>query len=241
MDDLNAFLDMYGLAAIFVIMLTKSAGVPIPIPADALMLATSARAVEGKLVLSQAFVALLVALVVGGIIQFLLVRGPGRSLLYRYGRYLGLTAERLETASGRLKSGGAVGIGLAILTPGVRSVAVTACGLAGIPLRQFAAGLALGSALFLSLHFFLGYGIGAALTRISQVVPTPLLIGGLAALVIAGLGVWYIIRRRQLPHATNAQIVAEAVGAWHEATCPVCLALGAAERLQIHHVHAEGH
>ncbi|MBI5669620.1 MAG: VTT domain-containing protein [Chloroflexi bacterium] len=241
MDGLNAFLDMYGLTAIFVIMLTKSAGVPLPIPADALMLATSARAAEGKLVLPQAFVALLVALVAGGVIQFLLVRGPGRSILFRYGRYLGLTPERLETASRRLKSGGTIGIGLAILTPGVRSVAVTACGLAGIPLRQFAAGLALGSALFLSLHFFLGYAIGAALTAISQVIPMPLLVGALVALVIAGLGVWYVIRRRQLPHATHAEIVAEAIGAWHEATCPVCLALGAADHLQIHHVHAEGH
>lgn len=243
MSDLNAFLDLYGLAAIFAIMLVKSAGVPIPIPADALMLAASARAAQGKLVVPQAFIVLLIALVIGGVVQFALVRGPGRSIFYRYGRYLGLTPDRIEAASRRLQKGGAIGIGIAILTPGVRSVAVTACGLAGIPLRQFVAGLALGSALFLSLHFFLGYAIGALLSTIGQVIPIPVLLGVVIALVIAGLGAWYFIRRRQLPKASSSEIMAEAVGAWHEATCPVCLALGAAERLQIHHphVHAEGH
>jgi membrane protein DedA with SNARE-associated domain len=243
MNDLETFLDLYGLAAIFGIMLVKSAGVPIPIPADALMLATSARAAQGKLLVSQAFIVLLIALVVGGVIQYALVRGPGRSILNRYGRYVGLTPERIEAASKRLQKGGFVAIGLAILTPGVRSVAVTACGLAGIPLRQFVAGLALGSAFFLSLHFFLGYAIGTFLGTIGQVIPIPVLLVVLIALVIAGLGAWYFIRRRQLPQATSNEIMAEAVGAWHEATCPVCLALGAAERLQIHHthVHAEGH
>jgi membrane protein DedA with SNARE-associated domain len=79
MSDLDTFLDLYGLAAIFAIMLVKSAGVPIPIPADALMLATSARAAQGKLVVSQAFIALLIALVIGGVIQFALVGGPRRN------------------------------------------------------------------------------------------------------------------------------------------------------------------
>jgi hypothetical protein len=53
---------------------------------------------------------------------------------------------------------------------------------------------------------------------------------------------WFLIRRRQLPQATNAEVVSEALGAWHEAVCPVCLALGAAERLQIKgNLLIEGH
>lgn len=241
MNDLNSFLDVYGLAAIFGIMLAKSVGVPIPVPADALMLATSARVASGKLVLAQAFVALLIALVVGGIVQFGLVRGPGRGVLYRYGRYLGMTPQRLDSATQRLKQGGAFSIGISILTPGVRSVAVVACGLAGIPLRRFILGLALGSGLFLALHFFLGYVGGSLLNSLGASIPIPVLIGGIIVALIVGLGVWVVIRRRQMPEASNREVLAEAVGAWHEATCPVCLALGAADRLQIHlpieHLH----
>ena len=239
--DLNAFLELYGLAAIFILMLAKSAGIPIPVPADAVMLATSVRASEGKLVLSQAFIAILIALVVGGIVQFSLVRGPGRRFLYRFGRYLGMTPARLDAAAERLKKGGPIAIGIAILTPGVRSVAVVGCGLAGIPLRRFVPGLVLGSALFLSLHFFLGYAGGLLLATMQQVISLPVLIGIIVGLLIVGFGVWYFIRRWQLPDASNGDVLAEALGAWHEATCPVCLALGAAERLQIHaHTHDEG-
>lgn len=241
MSSIDTFLELYGLAAIFLLMLAKSAGIPIPVPADAVMLATSVRAAEGKLVLSQAFIAILVALVVGGIVQFALVRGPGRRFLYRFGRYLGMTPARLDSAAERLKKGGPVAIGIAILTPGVRSVAVVGCGLAGIPLRRFVPGLILGSALFLSLHFFLGYAGGLLLSTVQQVIPLPLLAAIIVGLLVVGFGLWYFIRRRQLPEASNGEVLAEALGAWHEATCPVCLALGAVERLQIHaHTHHEG-
>jgi len=242
MDQVNTFLDLYGLAAIFGIMLIKSAGVPIPVPADALMLATSARVATGKLILGQAFIAILIALLIGGIIQFALVRGPGRGILYRYGRYLGMTASRLDTAAQRLQKGGSVGIGIAILTPGVRSVAIIGSGLAGIPFRQFVPGLVLGSSLFLALHFFLGYAGGSILSILGNIVSLPVLIVAIVIVLLIGLGIWVIIRRRQLPNASNKEVLAEAVGAWHEAVCPVCLALGAVERLQIHdHVHLEGH
>ncbi len=231
MEGIEAFLNSYGLAAIFGVMLVKSAGVPIPIPADVIMLATSARVAEGRLVLWQAFLVILLAMVAGGMIQFGLARGPGRNALYRFGRYLGLTAARLDAAARTVKQGGPIGIGLAILTPGIRAAAIAACGLAALPMRIFAPGLVLGSALFLSLHFFLGALIAPLLAGLAQATALPIVLGLIVALLIAGLGVWIIIRRRQRPAAPAGEVVAEALEAWHEATCPVCLALGAAGRL----------
>lgn len=240
--DIETFLDAYGLLAIFGIMLAKSSGVPIPIPADVVMLAASARVAAGKFPLAGAFGVLLVALTIGGVVQFALVRGPGRDILYRYGPFLGLTPARLDAATARLKNGGITSIGLAILTPGVRSVAVIACGLAGIPLQRFASGLAVGSGLFLALHFLLGYIGGSLLSTLGTVIAPPVLIVGILVLLALGFGAWVLIRRRQMPQATPREVLAEAAGAWHEATCPVCLALGAANRLQIQlpieHAHA---
>jgi len=215
-------------------MLVKGIGVPIPIPADAIMLATSARVASGRMILWQAFVAILIASVIGGLIQFALVRGAGRSILYRYGGRLGVTPARLDAASARLKRGGILGIGLAVLTPGVRSVAVPAAGIADIPLRYFVSGLTLGSAAFLTLHFALGLLGGSLLALASAAVPLPALIAAGIALLAVGLGVWYVIRRRQMPKASRREVLESAVGAWHEAACPVCLCLGAVDRLQIH-------
>jgi len=231
MDSLELFLNAYGLAAIFGLMLIKSIGVPIPIPADVVMLAVAARAAEGKLVVWQAFLIILLALVGGGFVQFWLVRGPGRGLLYRFGRYLGLTPARLDAASGVVKRSGPLGIGLAILTPGVRAATVAACGLAGLPIRTFVSGLIIGSGLFLSLHFFLGSLITSLLGSIPGLAFGPLPLVILGALLVIGLGVWVVIRRRQRPSASTGEVIAEAIEAWHEATCPVCLALGAASRL----------
>jgi len=231
MQGIETFLESYGLIAIFGLMLIKSAGVPIPIPADVIMLATAARAAEGRLVLWQAFIIILLALVVGGVIQFMLARGPGRNVLYRFGRYLGLTAARLDAAATAVKKGGPIGIGLAILTPGIRAATVAACGLAALPMRTFVPGLALGSSLFLSLHFFLGALIGPLLTGLAQVVSLPIVLALIVVLLAAGLAVWVVIRRRQRLNAPRAEVIAEALEAWHEAACPVCLALGAASRL----------
>src|SRR5712691_5706788 len=153
MNGIDIFLAQYGLAAIFLLLLIKSIGVPIPIPADVIILATAASAAQGKLVLWEAFLAVLLALVLGGLIQFMLARGPGRGLLYRFGRYIGLTPARLDAAAEKVKRGGVLAIGVAILVPGVRGAAVAASGLANLPLRTFMAGLVLGSTVFLCLHF----------------------------------------------------------------------------------------
>src|SRR5713101_4006503 len=145
MNSFDVFLTNYGLVAVFSIMLIKTIGVPIPIPGDLIILTAAVRVAQGKLVGWQVFFAILVALLLGGLIQFILARGPGRGLLYRFGRYVGLTKPRLDTAAEKIKKGGVPGLAIAILVPGVRGAAVMAAGLTGLVLRRF-----------LSLHFFLG-------------------------------------------------------------------------------------
>jgi undecaprenyl-diphosphatase len=215
-DGLEAFLNSYGVAAACAVMLVKATGVPIPIPGDVILLATAARAAEGKVVLWFAFIALLIAIVGGGLLQFLLARGPARAAMVRYGKRLGLTDERLERVAARMRQGGPVAIGLGVLTPGVRTAVIPACGLTNLPLAIFLPGLVLGSAIDLALHFVIGFA-GANILGV-LVAPSPLLI--IVALLVVGLAAWAIIarRRRMRPAA--------ALEAWTEATCPVCLALG---------------
>ena len=113
MNSIDIFLVHYGLAAIFLLMFAKSVGVPIPIPADLIVLTAAASVTAGKLVLWQAFGVILLAVVFGSLIQFVLVRSPGRTLLYRFGRYTGLTPARLDAAASKVKKGGIGGITVA--------------------------------------------------------------------------------------------------------------------------------
>jgi membrane protein DedA with SNARE-associated domain len=222
MAGLEAFFDSYGVAAACAIMLIKAAGVPLPIPGDVILLATAARAAEGKVVLWFAFVILLLALILGGAFQFYLARGPARRLVVKYGKGLGLTEQRLDRVAASVRRGGLLGVGLAVLTPGVRSAVVPACGLSGIAWRLFLPGLALGSALDLGLHFAIGFAGSSVLATIAQ--PSPLLV--VVVLGLLGLAAWLLIARRR--HATTTV----AVNAWAQATCPVCLILGSVAPLQ---------
>jgi len=216
MEGLEAFLAGYGLLAAFGLRLVTAAGVPIPIPGDVILLATAARAAEGKLLLWQAFVVLLVALSLGGVVQFLIARGPGRRLVYRYGRLLGLTQERLDRVAAGVRRGGLLGIGAAVLTPCLRTAVVPACGVAAIPLRAFVPGLVLGSGVDLGLHFALGY-LGASILSSLASFGWVLLV----ALLLVGLAAWLVLMRRRRASAAAAAV------AWTQATCPVCLVVGA--------------
>jgi len=222
MDALEAFLTSYGLVAACSIMLIKAIGIPIPIPGDVILLAMAARAAEGKVLLWLAFVSLLVVLTVGGSVQYWLARGPARSVVLRYGARLGITPQRLERVAARVQRGGIMAIGLAVLTPGVRTAAIPGCGLAGVPSRQFVPGLALGSGIDLALHFALGFAGAGLLAAVVQPAPLVLAIGLLAL----GLAGWLIIaRRRQMSRSV-------ALNGWAQATCPVCLVLGSANALE---------
>src|SRR3981081_915941 len=101
MDGLEGFLDSYGVAAEVASIVIQAAGVPSPIPGDVILLATAARAAEGKVLLWLAFVALLLALTLGGTLQFMLARGPARGLIIRYGHRVGLTESRLDRVAAR--------------------------------------------------------------------------------------------------------------------------------------------
>ena len=233
-DSLTTFLEVYGLTAIFAVMLIKSIGVPIPIPSDVIMLVAAAGAVQGRFVLWQAFAAILIALVAGGIVQYALARGPGREFIYRNGRFIGLSPERLDAASALAKRSGLFGISLMVLLPGVRAAAVAACGLAALPSRLFVPALLIGSTLFLGLHFFLGYAGGTLLQMLAR--PVSAVTVAIAAVLLLAIGfvIWFEIRRhRSAPGEDNstAAVAADAFANWHDATCPACLALGAVERL----------
>ena len=219
--------DAYGLAAIFAVMLLKELGVPIPIPGDVVMLAAAAQAAAGRLALWQGFAALVLAMVLGAWGQYHLAGGVGRPFLARYGRYVGLTPDRLDRAVGAVRRGGALGLAVAIATPGVRAAMVPACGLARLPYRVFFPGVVAGSVVFVGLHFAIGYTGGSLLGVFTRLRGLPL-----AALIVAllalGLAGWLALRLRARRREGAGTAAVVGLRDWADACCPACLALGAA-------------
>ena len=72
--------------------------------------------------------------------------------------------------------------------------------------------------------------LSSFVSTVASAVPIPWLVA-LVVCLAAGFGLWFVIRRRQRPAATPGEVVSESFGAWKEATCPICLALGTRERI----------
>jgi membrane-associated protein len=202
-----------GAAAGIVLLLPMEAGVPVPVPADLVMLAVGARVGAGDLPLWAAVLAFEAVAVIGTTALFAAARGPGNALVRRLGPRIGLTAARQARCAGLIERRGWPALALLRATPGLRTLTVVAAGASGLAPRRALPALIAGSSVFLQLHLFLGYFLGAAARRVLHAATGPAL-GAAAVLVLGAIAFWLIRRGRRA-----------GAGSLAEAACPACLTL----------------
>ena len=201
------------LGALGLLVLSES-GIPIPIPADVLLLVVGERAAAGALPLIAAVGALVLIAIVGTTALFVLARGPGRSLIDRLGPRIGLTTRRREQASGLLTRRGLPALVVGRATPGLRTVTVVTAGATAMPAARALPALIVGAIVFHLGHFGLGYLLGPFARDAVEHAQGPAL-AVLAGLVLVGVIVWLVRRGRR----GAAQAITEGI-------CPACLATG---------------
>ncbi len=216
--DLTAFASTYGVLAIFAIMLVKEIGVPVPIPSDLLMIGAGIQIAAGAYGAVELLVALALAVLVGGSIQFLLARSVGRAVVYRLAAMVGIGADPIDRAVGRLTAGGSRAVFVGLNIPGARAAVIPAAGLARLAFIPFTIATAAGSVAFYGWHVALGYLVGPAATALVERYTT-IALALVAALAVGGLLAWLWLRRR-----------GGAARSWTEAACPACLAIAATRR-----------
>src|SRR5919199_216462 len=201
---LETFLDQHGMLAGFFMILVEEAGVPVPVPGDFLMLALGVHSRQGAVPLWQVLLVLEVATLLGASVLYFVAARAGRTLVFRYGRYMHLTQERLERAQRWLDRHGSLAIVAGRLTPGLRMATVIACGVFNVPFWRFLPGLALGGLLYILLYTLLGYFVGPAVLDVVEGIHLPLgLLGSLVPLVL--IVVWIARARRGLHLAVHTE------------------------------------
>jgi membrane protein DedA with SNARE-associated domain len=183
---------------------------------------------RGDLEPAVTLVAIVVASIVGGVVQYGLLRSVARPLMLRLLERLG-SVERVERQTDRLRRGGTRSVAVARSTPGVRIVAIAASALAGIPAVAFVAGLAIGNALFISAHFALGFLVGEPVVALVGGALGPLAIAAIGLAAIGGIG-WFVLNRLR---GRRAMSPLPAVAAWADACCPACLTLAVLDRAAV--------
>jgi membrane protein DedA with SNARE-associated domain len=192
------------------LLLPMEAGVPIPLPADLVMIAVGERVAAGRFPLWLAVTGFEVIAVVGTTALFLACRGPAQRVIARYGPRLGLTNARVGRAAAFAETRGRAGLAVGRATPGLRTVTVIAAGVSGLSPRRALPALILGSSVFLQLHLVLGLLLGPLADRAFNQAKGPAL--AVVALLAAGAVVFWRRRRRT-----------QAPAAWMEAACPACI------------------
>ncbi len=146
--------------AIFLILFLEELGIPMPIPADVMVMYAGYRLHQHTINPFVAIGIIVLGANVGACVLYAVVRRGGRPLVDRFGHYLHLDARKLTRAEHWLERRGVLGVIIGRSIPGVRLATVIACGLFNVPLRVFLPGQIVGSSIYMLVFGLLGYYVG---------------------------------------------------------------------------------
>jgi membrane protein DedA with SNARE-associated domain len=191
--------------AVFLILLIEEAGIPLPAPGDLVIMYAGYRAAVGEMGLLEAALAVTVSVQMGSTILYLIARRLGPPLLYRYGRFIRLSDERLATIEEWIHSHGPAVVLVGRLTPGLRISTSIAAGAFRIPFPQFLFYTTLAAVIWGIFWLFLGYFFGASLLPlVERAHRSPLgllVVVGTVLAVLAGYLWWRKHGKRLAPLA----------------------------------------
>jgi membrane protein DedA with SNARE-associated domain len=157
-------LDNYGYLAVAGFVLLEDFGVPVP--GETILILGAVYAGTGRLnVLLVGLIGFLAA-VAGDNLGFAIGHVGGRRLVERFGRYILLTPERLDKATGFFERHGGKIVVVARFIEGLRQANGIIAGITGMHWAKFLAFNALGAALWVAVWTSVGYLSGSHINTI---------------------------------------------------------------------------
>jgi len=188
-------LEHYGLWAIFVLVLLEDFG--IPVPGETVLIAGAVYAGSGRLNVVAVAVVGFVAAVLGDNIGYAIGRFGGHAVVLRWGKYVGMTAERLDKAQDFFNRHGGKIITVARFIEGLRQANGIIAGIIEMHWLKFVAFNALGAALWVGTWVTIGYFSGQHIATIYHYI-TQYSYYLLIVLAVAFVGyVVYRLRKRE--------------------------------------------
>ena len=183
-----------GIAAVLVLMLVESCG--IPFPSEVIMPFAGYFAATGHLSLVGAIIAGTIGNLIGSLIAYALARRWGRPLLLGPGRRIGISASHLDLADRWFARWGLAAVFFGRMLPVIRTYISFPAGLARVQPVWFAVLTFLGALPWCVALALVGYEIGANYDRVAGPIGKAAIV--LAVLVVAGLVAWYLRGRRRV-------------------------------------------
>jgi membrane protein DedA with SNARE-associated domain len=192
-------LDHYGYWAVLLLVMVEDFG--IPVPGETILIAAAIFAGAGRLNIVAVGVIGFVAAILGDNIGFALGHFGGRALALRWGKYVGLTEERLVKAEFFFEKHGGKIIVVARFIEGLRQANGIIAGISGMHWRRFLIYNAIGAGLWVGTWISIGYFAGNHIDTIYHYITNYSYYVLIAVgVVVVALIVRHILRRRRRAH-----------------------------------------
>lgn len=154
-DTLNNLIHHYGSIALFFLL---ALGIfALPIPDETLLVLSGLLLANGKLPLIPTLIAVYMGSLLGITLSYLLGLYIGKKALLRFGRYIGITREKLEKAHNWFEKFGKWTLLIGYYIPGVRHLTGLAAGGAYLKYWEFAVFAYTGAIIWASTFVSIGY------------------------------------------------------------------------------------
>jgi membrane protein DedA with SNARE-associated domain len=177
-------------SGLFLVIFLEELGVPLPAPGDAAIAYGGYLTTTGAIPYPLAYLAVVSGAVLGSACNLTLSRRYGRPFIQRFGKYIGVTPERLVRAEGLFKRRGPWAIIIGRHIPGMRIVLSALSGILGVPYRVFIPCVLVSATIWAAIFLELGRHAGPRIREVFLIVPAhliPWVLVGLALLVIGYL------------------------------------------------------
>jgi membrane protein DedA with SNARE-associated domain len=161
---LEPTLNQYGYLAVAGLVLLEDFG--IPVPGETVLILGAVYAGAGRLNVVLVGLLAFVAAVIGDNIGFAIGHFGGRPLVERYGRYILLTPERVDKATGFFQRHGGKIVVVARFIEGLRQANGIIAGISGMHWAKFLLFNAIGAALWVAVWVTIGYVSGSHINSI---------------------------------------------------------------------------
>lgn len=191
MTDLRALLEHWRYPAIFAAVILGNVG--LPVPEETVLALGGFLAQRGELHLPTVIAVGVLAAIIGDNIGYWLGRRYGREALKRYGRYIWVSADRLESVSAFMARYGCFAVFAARFVAGARFLAGPVAGAMGMLPRTFIVANTFGALVYVpyavALGYAVSYGAGHVIERLVGRAE-PVVVAVIALLTLA-----FIVRR----------------------------------------------
>lgn len=146
-------IEQYSYLGLFIILFLEEAGIPLPVPGDIFIGASSALP-SSNYFLIVATVTL--ATLLGSTILFTIAKKFGHKFLAKYGKIIKFTPDKINKVEKWFGKYGSYTIIIGRLIPGLRTVTPFAAGLFDLPYRKFWPATAVAAFIWANIYFFAG-------------------------------------------------------------------------------------